>query len=371
MKKILFTILSVLTLGVLVSFSQIPTNGLYGFYGFNNSGVNQTGKGGDAVISGTTPVQDRFGNQDGAIKVVGSNPTEITSDSFLTRDFILSFWFKTSTSNGVLVSTSNGLSPNGYTIRLEDGYVVASNNSTQVKSDSVYNDTMWHNVLMFQYFDQVSVVSLIVDGTPAKSSYGLNQVLYVTDKLRIGNFVGGSTNDGISSVSIDDLLLYPNSNPFTISIDSLKSILTDSSNYIPTIDTVKVDGDSIIVTGKNLKGGVVSVNGIKINVSEKSNTVMKFSTNLTGDMKLMKNYDVLTLGKKFNTGIEFLTLGKKFNTVNINVDLTDYVVSVYTITGQLKIQTKNVSEINLTEKGFYIIQINSDDIKMTKRILIN
>ena len=95
MKKI-FTILVLLSLIGVNGFSQIPTNGLVGYWPFNGNANDLSGNGNNGIVHGAMLTTDRLGNTNSAYSFDGiSNYVEITNTFFNNGwlNYTISGWF--------------------------------------------------------------------------------------------------------------------------------------------------------------------------------------------------------------------------------------------------------------------------------------
>jgi len=100
MKK-LFTILILLSVFIGLSFGQVSTNGLIGYWPFNGNANDESGNGHNGTVTGATLTTDRFGNVNSAYSFNGTN-NDIYMDIGsvgLNTTFSISIWINHSTSH--------------------------------------------------------------------------------------------------------------------------------------------------------------------------------------------------------------------------------------------------------------------------------
>lgn len=75
--------------------SYVPTNGLMGYWPFCGNANDESGNGNNGIIHGTTPISDRFGNNDSAYSFNGSNnyiSIPYSSSIGVQQNISISFW---------------------------------------------------------------------------------------------------------------------------------------------------------------------------------------------------------------------------------------------------------------------------------------
>ncbi len=364
MKRKLMITLSALALGA-GAVAQIPQDGLFGFYGLNGDGVNQTGKGYDAfiydqminrVVKGEY-VTDRFGNPNGALKLNHLQYLRIISDSLISDDFILSFWVKLSGFSRILL-TDNFSVGHGET----DG--IGTNNG--LKSKKLINDGEWHNVVIYRTINRTY---LLVDDTS----------LYVAGVMNtLGNsitFVRESV-ESFEPLYIDDVIIY---NTGSNNGGNIVRSLPFNKNYIPSNINSTLSDSGLVISGKNLTGSTYYIDGNLVDTILTSDTLVILQVSQSGGtLEIRKNFDKVyhNFG---SVGVADIAARAGFSvypnpshgTVNIDSNLQNYEVRVYTTDGRLLQQPPNAKQISLPQSGLYLIQINAGEESFFKRVLID
>jgi gliding motility-associated-like protein len=207
--KIFFTIpLLALTIN---SLSQIPTNGLIGYWPFNGNANDESGNGNDGIVYGATLTEDRCGNKDSAYSFNGVNSyIDLTNTSTLNlfSGFSLVAWVNFTDSNdhngvgGSIVSKHVNYYQNGSTMSIYKGYVQLSLNNSEynIKTPEKYNDGKWH--LFIGTYDG-SISSLYIDGVLSVSA-NAEFTIGNDENFRIGSDSFLSFFNG----TIDDVCIY-------------------------------------------------------------------------------------------------------------------------------------------------------------------
>lgn len=281
MKKF-FSILSLLSLtGLTTVFSQIPTNGLVGYYPFNGNANDMSGNGYNGTVNGATLTTDRFGNINNAYSFNGtSNYIDLSSyvSSFnIQQPAAISFWLKTNNDNGQSIfsisdaATGTNISMiavgNNVTGTLTNEITVVSHHSstsdyyiagfTTGNRDTML-DNNWHH--MVYLFDNISTrIFLDKRLLSVSCNYGTNNGHYGNlpnaAKVSIGTrYVSGY--GAFYNGSLDDFRIYNRSLDST----EISALFNEGICY----ETVSVT-DTLIINA-NLVGfqPVTYANTIKI-----------------------------------------------------------------------------------------------------------
>ena len=96
MKKQLLTFL-LLGLTTLSAFSQVPTNGLVGYWPFNGNANDESGNGNNGTVNGAAFTNDRFGNINNAYNFNGTSDYIrcLNAGPLGNPTVTVSFWVKT------------------------------------------------------------------------------------------------------------------------------------------------------------------------------------------------------------------------------------------------------------------------------------
>jgi hypothetical protein len=294
MKKLLF-LLSILITNLTIA--QIPTDGLKGYWPFNNNANDVSGNGNNGTVNGATLAIDRNGIANSAYSFDGIDDyiTIINENNFDfgTSDFAISVWIKTS-----------DVSIDGQYRRIIDKGLV-SGFAVYVRSDNkigvdVYKTTTgfysseiannsWHHIVL--NFDRDNMVKVYFDNSLiGQSSISVeNRALSNAYSLIIGSRSQNLTQ-GRWKGQIDDLRIY-------------NRLLTDLEigelyieNQLPPSNTWIVNGINSYFDGRgNLGIGTknpqsrLAVNG-KLTAKEVEVTLSGWS-----DFVFDKNYSLITL----------------------------------------------------------------------------
>ena len=148
--------------GVLSPTNPLPQTGLIAWYPFNGDANDASGNGNNGTVYGATLTTDRFGNQNRAYSFNGSGNYIMTgtlsSPPLLDSDRTVSAWFKTTRSDGIVVSVGYGLDNVSYTISPgSDGIELYANygvNDRLFPSSTGYLDGQWHQVVVTKKNDR-------------------------------------------------------------------------------------------------------------------------------------------------------------------------------------------------------------------------
>ena len=199
--------------------SNVSTNGLVGYWGFNGNANDQSGNGNDGVVNGATLTTDRFGNANSAYTFNGiNNYIQTNYQGVLGSNFrTISFWAKTNSSTemaafsyGAASGTGNrfdgyfNYNGIGCTANIDGGAVTYS-------TTSQVNDNNWHNYIYIvdQINSQAINIKIYQDGillTKVINTYNPN--ISISTINEIGLRFGKTTYPGIPSYfngKIDDI----------------------------------------------------------------------------------------------------------------------------------------------------------------------
>ena len=213
------TLVRIIMFVLMLSFSGIAhaslNNGLVAYYPFGGSANDKSGNEIHGTVNGATLTNDRFDNTDNAYTFDGvGNYITIDSSSEPLGAKSISGWFKTSTANGSIWSTSDGGQGVGSTIQIDnDGKLVYQQNKGTadesifllVSSESYVDDTWHHFVAAWDGTIDENQATLYIDGHKvsegtALTSEGTSQGREV--------IVGAWSNSTYFNGSIDDIRIY-------------------------------------------------------------------------------------------------------------------------------------------------------------------
>ncbi|MGL2963689.1 LamG-like jellyroll fold domain-containing protein [Flavobacterium sp. RSB2_4_14] len=152
----------VFVLFTFTSFSQtipsyVPTNGLIGWWPFNNNANDESGNGNNGIVNGPIMSNDRFGNNNTAYQYNNGSNLICTSTSFNSPNILsYSVWFKTnSTVAGHLIGFNNGQCSHGgvwdRALWIENGKVVFYTfPGFELRHQAIINviDNIWHHCVV-------------------------------------------------------------------------------------------------------------------------------------------------------------------------------------------------------------------------------
>jgi hypothetical protein len=182
--------------------SQIPTNGLIGWYPFNGNADDMSGNGRHGTVYGATLTSDRFGVPNSAYSFNGlSNYISLPNVAVQgAGNRTISFWIKTNASihGSMVVSTGTDANINGgaFNLRLENsnryigfmgGNFTLGGYDYYPTGNIVLNDNTWHNVIVTY---NGTTINFYIDGVFEKST---NKNLSTNGQA---NFIGKSNHIG-------------------------------------------------------------------------------------------------------------------------------------------------------------------------------
>lgn len=250
--------------------SNVPTNGLIGYWPFTGNANDVSGNGNNGTVSGATPTNDRFGNVNYAYSFYGNNDyVEIATNnsSFDSQTYTISFWYKTNAAPytgfypRAIISRSNSSgSPSNvydnYSI-FEGGGTIALNYQgvgTLINSPSgidwvtQLNNNSWHLLNVTVNTDSLKAY---VDGILVNKQPFIAGISFQNYSISIGKsnhtfwseYNGylddiGIWNRALTQQEVNDL--YNTLNPTTAIIEN-KNDLISSMYPNPTNDKIHID----------------------------------------------------------------------------------------------------------------------------------
>jgi hypothetical protein len=177
MRKIISVVILALSLN---AFSQIPTNGLVGWYPFNgNANDESTFANNGSLFGGVTMTLDRFGLANSAFNFNGIDSYIVTQNGGplgqTSRTF--SFWFKTNSPNEQMALVYGDPNGNGgcFDIAFNNpcsGIGVDVSNGVIMKSDNSILDNQWHHCIIIfdsDFSNTIDDIVLYIDGVMQSS----------------------------------------------------------------------------------------------------------------------------------------------------------------------------------------------------------
>lgn len=322
------------------TFSQVPTNGLVGYWPFNGNANDQSGNGHNGTVNGASLAADRFGNDSSAYDFNGTSSEIIVADandlSFVSNQFTVSFWIYSNsnpTSNlAILGKRGSPTSEFEYLFRKVDG------------SDATYGNKLffsgWNlSGTTFPYTINTSTVTpddtiatnqwenwtITADGTELKAyrdgefrfSYSRNTSSSFengTGDLTIGSG-GGYNATYYMSGKLDDIRIYNRA------LDSaeVNAIFNEGLCYQTIYDTILIAVTDTLIINLNLTG---------INPPNNMNTI-KIYPNPTNDHITISTDNYLTM-----TGYQIKMINSLSQVVyNQTINAASYFVDLNTFGG--------------------------------------
>jgi hypothetical protein len=317
----------------------LPTEGLVGWWPFNENANDESGNGNDGVVNGATLASDRFGQNekayffDGVSDDIGVNLIG-ELDTFIT----LSFWLKTNQTSKTVISFDN---ISGIYIN-QDSTICMNEIEGDwgvIPSLTKVNDNEWKHVVVLtrlyyyanNYFEPtVSGINnqMFIDGvlkyelTPANYQENISQYLQPFFDNSIGaslKFGSGRANRFVTTLSffngfLDDIAIYNRAlSPEEITALFISEPLTPTTIVAPLVFTNAIKAypnparSALTIEYSNFK----HMNGYKLRI-ENSLGQQVFQTNIT------QQTDYLSLNNWGGNGLYFVhIIDDQGNTIDI------------------------------------------------------
>jgi outer membrane protease len=263
MKKKILMLIIVATLGLTVKTmaqvpSYVPTNGLIGYFGFNNNGNDQITSSVPSSNNASSTT-DRFGNSNSAYQFGGSSVIKYTNSSHplfrvgnTYQTFTMNFWIKpTVTGNGFILGAFRGW---GWFVQLD-------NNKVNFSYISSYSPTTWTSLTSISSITQNtwqmititrtgSANSVFINGVLDNTTYGPNIWVFINStwwNMNCWFGANGQDNGSYFSGDIDDVAIW-NRALTPCEVATLYSSGTIPLTNIIMQDTISACGSSLSVT---------------------------------------------------------------------------------------------------------------------------
>jgi hypothetical protein len=207
MRKIILFASLVLSIN---SFSQIPPNGLVGYWPFNGNAYDESGNGHDGTVDGPTLTTDRFGKANSAYYFNGIHKIVTTFQGVGgDHDRSISFWVKTGTLPAGYICYYGGGFGTSFNplVNITDAGIDISNSTLHYKSAS--NSDEWHHfVFIFstQYGTSLNGLKIYRDKVLlSEVSGGYNSTAYAIN-TSLSNFTMGAAS--AVQYYLDDVRFY-------------------------------------------------------------------------------------------------------------------------------------------------------------------
>lgn len=327
MKKIAITSFT-LCFFTLLSFGQIPSNGLAGYWPFSGNATDVSPNANNGTVSGATITIDRLGNINGAYSFDGINDYIIVPDDNsinFTNNHSVSVWFKTNSPiingewAGCLVNKEETVGSRSYYMFLSQpggccadslSYYMFNTNDVLKKSTlkfSNYYDDKWH-MITISYNYTAGVAKIYVDALLKKTvtlgQFNLQQTTFPLIFGASNNPTGGYR--WFYKGLLDDICLYNR----VLTDAEILSIFTDNSYLGNPIINIGKNDISVFPNPSNnsiiLSTNISYYNSIKVEI-----------INTTGSILL--NTELQTLNQRID--ISSLPEGIYFIRININENI--------------------------------------------------
>jgi len=249
MRRLIIPILLTLSFNV---YSQLPTNGLVGYYPFNGDANDNSVNNKHGIVNGATPTTNRFDYANAAYYFDGVDDYIAIPDSFMiTNEFTICFWAKSENITGLSNILSDGSSAysgndfllgfNGNSIRLRADKQ-ASLNYENTSPTELQNLSLLNNWVHVVWVMEPSYSKIYLNGNELLTINTLGSNLGFHDDFALigGRQVWGSV-DSYFKGSLDDILFYNR----VLTSDEISDIYNGTICTETIYDTVHVYNNQI------------------------------------------------------------------------------------------------------------------------------
>ena len=256
--------------------SYIPTNGLVGWWPFNNNANDISGNTNNGTVTSAILSVDRFGNANSAYSFNGINsyinmPSGSQTSMNVTSDFTLGFWFKTSqTGSGLIGFGDNSNGKGGYLVAIGNGNLPNGANKLSVFTgdswhggNAVVSDNQWHYACVTLNGSNLKIIidnklDISIDNVKAPTSFNGLRAIGARNNGSGGNFNG----------IVDDIGLWNRA----LEQNEISNLYNAKPSYIPTNGLVAyypLNGNANDTSDNNHNG---TVNGATLTTDRFGNT---------------------------------------------------------------------------------------------------
>jgi hypothetical protein len=317
MKKIIFSVLSLFSLNFAISQnlpSEIPSSGLFGYWGFSGNANDLSGNNYHGLTNSTTLTTDRFGKPNSAYSFNGTSSYIDVFNKFDSQERTISLWFKSAEFNGnvrTILSNDYGNLNYGHTLINIDNDIIVPQSGTIICSKEKIKLDTWYSVIITR------------DAT--KTDYYLN-----------GNLICSEVSNTLSSSAS-----YSNTNNLRFGVDR-----NDGRNFKGSIDDIGIwtrvltAKEIELLTKRCINHEPASISNLPTMIAN-NNEPIKLKTNFNGVFEknnFIKN-DTLFANKSNKLGKN--TFSFKYTNSYQCEDSTDFSIIIYDTLGTFCETTQN------------------------------
>ena len=193
MKKIFFSILGLFSINLATSQSlpnEIPSAGLYGYWGFSGDANDLSGNNYHGQTNTTTLTTDRLGNPNSAYSFNGTSSYIDVLNQFDSQERTISLWFKSTEFNGnvrTILSNDYGNLNYGHTLINIDNDIIVPQSGTVICSKEKIKLDTWYSVIITR---DASITNYYLNGSlicsEASNTLSSSASYSNTNNLRFG-----------------------------------------------------------------------------------------------------------------------------------------------------------------------------------------
>jgi hypothetical protein len=233
--------------------SNVPANGLVGYWPFNGNANDESGNGNNGTVgSGITLSTDRFSNANSAYNFTGNGYIQLFQDPIIgNSNFTISVWIKSAEipveRNAIMGWGSTSITNGGvYLFYYGNGVIEFDNTNVGGPSASgSVNDNLWHQIIVVH---TSGTIKLFIDGTLRSSGNLSPNIISSTDA-----YIGSNSGQYFFNGQLDDIAIYNRS--------LTEQEITTSYNGCPSNQITTQPINSVNTVGSNAQFSVNAVAG--------------------------------------------------------------------------------------------------------------
>ena len=352
MKKIIFSVLSLFSLNFVNSQnlpSEIPSSGLFGYWGFSGNANDLSGNNYHGITNSTTLTTDRFGKPNSAYSFNGTSSYIDVFNKFDSQERTISLWFNSAEFNGnvrTILSNDYGNLNYGHTLININNDIIAPQSGTVICSNEKIKLNTWYSV--------------VITRDASTTNYYLNGILTCSEP---SNTLSSSAG-------------YSNTENLRFGVDrndgrNFKGLIDDIGIWTRVLTVKEIES----LTKQCINHEAATISNLPSMLAH-NNEPIKLKTNFIGDFtsnNFIKN-DTLFTSKSNKLGKNSFTF--KYINSNQCEDSTEFSVVIYDTLGTFCESSKNDTlkikiNVTLADKNIPLTTVSIYPNPIKDKLIIN
>lgn len=217
MKRIFQVLMSIIALFLIAetSFSQIPTNGVVGYYPFNGNAQDMSGNGNNGTVNNAVLCPDRFGIANSAYEFNGTNSyIQLANPSQFNMGgtFTISLWCRINTASAVYGTVFSKSNPSSW-IANDKAFMHTTSRNVMTNVCSFGDPYTIATLSSYQWYHLVwvygvSYSTVYINAVPQPMNYTWNNLPFPSDNSSSVVYIGKKGDGSNFNGEIDDIRFY-------------------------------------------------------------------------------------------------------------------------------------------------------------------